>query len=175
LGLSVVHGIVRSHRGEILVYSKPDKGTAFHVYLPIIIGKNEITKIKSQAITGGTENIMIVDDEPVIADMVKNMLESFGYKSEVFKTGFDVIKAYKKQPDKFDLLVTDLTMPNITGLDIANELHKEHADLPIVIITGFGDNITNATRQRYGINEIVGKPIVVRELAETVRKVLDKG
>jgi PAS domain S-box-containing protein len=174
LGLSVVHGIVRSHKGDILVYSEPGKGAAFHVYLPAIKSEDVTVEAASKAIIGGTEFVMIVDDEPGIAVMVKKMLEGFGYKTDVYNTGLAALKAFKQQPDKYDLLISDLTMPHMTGLDLADQLHKERPELPVVIMTGFSDSLTVPTQDRHGIKQVIGKPIVARELAATVRKVLDK-
>ncbi len=174
LGLSVVHGIVRSHRGDILVYSEQGKGTAFHVYLPTTKAEKVASEATSKAISRGTESVMIVDDDSEIAEMVKMMLENFGYKADVYKTGLDATKAFKQQPDKYDLLISDLTMPKMTGLDLADQLHKERPELPVVIMTGFGDSLTVSTQEQYGIKQVIGKPIALRELTAVVRKLLDK-
>ncbi|MCK4986170.1 MAG: response regulator [Desulfobacterales bacterium] len=174
LGLSVVHGIIRSHQGDILVYSEPGKGTEFNVYLPTVTAEAETVEAKSNVIEEGSEYIMIVDDEPAIAKMVKEMLENFGYKAEVYYSGLAAIKVFKQKPDKYDLLISDLTMPQMTGLDLADQLHKADPELPILIMTGFSDKLNSATQKKYGIKQVIGKPIVVKDLAETVRKVLDK-
>ncbi len=173
LGLSVVHGIVNSHKGAILVYSEPGKGTAFHVYLPAIKSEEQIVETKSQKIIGGTEYVMIVDDDPDIAEMVQMLMEHFGYKADVYKTGWAVLKAFEQQPDKYDLLISDLTMPKMTGLDLAERLHQERPEFPVVIMTGFGNSLGEAEMEHYGIKAVVGKPIMVKELTAAVRKVFD--
>ncbi len=173
LGLSVVHGIVQSHNGDILVYSEPGKGASFYLYLPIIKSEKGIMETKTENITGGTEYVIVVDDEPVIVDMVKMMLENFGYKVDAFTDGLEVVQAFKQQPDKYDLLVSDLTMPKMTGLDLADQLHKENPDLPVMIMTGFGDSITGPTLEKHCIKQVIGKPILVKELIAAVKEVLD--
>ncbi len=173
LGLSVVHGIVRNHRGEILVYSEPGKGSVFHIYLPALDIEDEVVTPSSKIIPGGNESVMIVDDEPVIAEMVKTMLENFGYKADIFKTGVEAVEVFEQQPQKYDLLITDLTMPQMTGLDLADRLHEDNPELPVIIMTGFGDSLTTPTQKRYGIKQVIGKPVVVKELALAVRNVLD--
>ena len=115
-----------------------------------------------------------MDDEIEIGILVKKMLEKFGYKARVFQNGIDALKTFKKAPEKFDLLVSDLTMPQLTGLDLADQFHKIKPGFPILIITGFGDNIDVSTQDRYGINKVIGKPIVINELSSAVRSILDK-
>jgi PAS domain S-box-containing protein len=171
LGLSVVHGIVHSHDGEIVVSSQKGKGTTFDVYLPLADGQKQAEEEPAPVIEGGTEHIMVVDDENTIADMVKRMLEKFGYQVNVFNSGLDALKAFKQTPNKYDLLISDLTMPQMTGLDLADILHQRDPDFPIVLMTGFGDNVTPASQNRYGISHVISKPIIKR-LMSVVREVL---
>jgi len=174
MGLSVVHGIVRSHHGEILVYSEPGKGSTFHVYLPIVKGVAEIVKIDPQSIVGGQESILVVDDDKVIADMVKRMLVKCGYKVDVYYNSLEALQVIKQLPDKYDLLISDLTMPDMTGLDLSEKLQKLRSEIPIIIMTGYGDNLTDTTLRKHGIKQVIGKPIVMKELANAIRKDLDK-
>jgi CheY-like chemotaxis protein len=174
LGLSVVHGIVQSHRGDIHIYSEEGKGSVFHVYLPIFVTQKEKSNLTLSEIARGSELIMIVDDEMEITNLIKRMLENFGYKVEVFESGIEGLKEFKHNPEKFDLLISDLTMPQMTGLDLADQIHKVNPQFPVLIMTGFGDNITLATQKRYGIKQVIGKPIIIQELITSIRSVLDK-
>ncbi len=174
LGLSVVHGIVHSHKGDIQVETESGKGTTFHIYLPLV--HKEITE-ESREITeiqGGTESILIVDDEPAIAQMVQTMLTNFGYKADVFKTATDAIDSFKKNPDRYDMAISDLTMPHMTGLDLADHLHSIKPTLPVIIMTGFGDNLTKASQEHYGVKRVLSKPVSVIELATATRLILDE-
>lgn len=173
MGLSVVHGIVRSHHGEILVYSEPGKGSTFHVYLPVAKDKAETTKIDPQAMLRGQESILVVDDDKIIADMVKRMLVKCGYKVDVYYNSLEALNVIQQLPDKYDLLISDLTMPNMTGLDLSQRLQKLHLEIPVIIMTGYGDNLTDATLRQHGIKQVIGKPIVMKELANAIRKDLD--
>ncbi len=174
MGLSVVHGIVRSHHGEILVYSEPGKGSSFHVYLPVVKAASETTKIDPKTMVGGQESILVVDDDKIIADMVKRMLVKCGYKVDVYYNSLEALRVIKQLPDKYDLLISDLTMPNMTGLDLSKKLQKLRSEIPIIIMTGYGDNLTDATLRKHGIKQVIGKPIVMKELANAIRQDLDK-
>ena len=174
LGLSVVHGIVRNHHGDIFVYSEPGKGSIFHIYLPVVENEQQDRQDIEEELPGGTERVMIVDDEPAVAEMVKNMLENFGYQADIFKSGSEAVETFKRNPNNYDLVISDLTMPHLTGLDLADRLRKEQKNLPIIIMTGFGDTLTKPTLEHYGVGHVINKPISVKELLPAVRKVLDE-
>jgi len=174
LGLSVVHGIVSSHKGDIHVVSKPGKGSVFHIYLPTIKSEETVATKQSIKLAKGSEYVMVVDDEIAIGDLIKRMLENFGYQTEVYNSGLDAFEAFKDNPNKFDLLITDLTMPQMTGFDLADQIHKIKEQLPVIIMTGFGDSITKATKERYGVKQVLVKPVAIEQLTTAIRKALDK-
>lgn len=173
LGLSVVHGIVRSHKGDIQVQSEVGFGTTFNIYLPAIEGNLSKDEVTIDDIHGGSESILVVDDEKPIAEMVKTILENFDYKTSIYHTGAEAFECFERNPNEFHMLISDLTMPKMTGLDLADKLHSLRPELPIVIMTGFGDNLTKASQEHYGIKRVLTKPVAVKELALAVRKVLD--
>ncbi len=174
LGLSVVHGIVRSHKGDIQVETEAGKGASFHIYLPLVMKLIAETKEKVTEIRGGTESILVVDDEPAIAQMVQTILNNFGYKTELFNSAADALKVFMNNPGNYDLVVTDLTMPHMTGLDLADKLHSEKQDFPVIIMTGFGDNLTKSSQEHYGVKRVLSKPVSVVEIASAVRSILDE-
>ncbi|MGP8330523.1 MAG: PAS domain S-box protein [Methanosarcinaceae archaeon] len=173
MGLSVVHGIVRGHQGDILVYSEPGKGSTFHVYLPIVKAEVEAEKKEKETIVGGQESILIIDDEKAVANILKKILERLGYQVDASNSSPEALKIIRQQPDKYDLVISDLTMPNMTGLDLSEKLQQLRSGFPVIIMTGYGDSLTSATQQQYGIKQVIGKPVAMRELALAVREVLD--
>jgi PAS domain S-box-containing protein len=173
LGLSVVHGIVQNHHGDIQVVSKSGVGTAFHIYLPIIDAEIAVMASEPEKIIGGTEHIIVVDDEPAITEMLRRMLGKFGYTTEVYNSANLALDAFKQEPGKYDLLITDLTMPHMTGLDLAAQVIKISPGFPIVVMTGFSDKMAYVNLDSYGIQQILGKPIVVKEITATVRQTID--
>lgn len=175
LGLAVVHGIVKSYGGDIRVYTEPGKGTTFHVYLPIIQTEAEGLKVEvTRPIPKGSERILIVDDEEQIVRMEKQMLEGLGYHVTARTSSIEALEAFRAVPANFDLVITDMTMPNMTGVQLAQSLLAIKPDIPIVICTGFSEKINEDRAKEEGIKEFVMKPIVKRELAEKIRKVLDE-
>ncbi len=175
LGLSVVQGIVKSCNGDIRIYSEAGKGTEIQVYLPIMDRKvDDIrTDRNEQPIRGGTEKILLVDDEEAIIRMEQQMLERLGYIVTIRTGSVDALEAFKANPDSFDLVLTDMTMPNMTGVRLAGELKKTRPDIPVILCTGFSYQINDEKSKALGIQGFVMKPVVMRELAETIRKVLD--
>ena len=174
LGLSVTHGIVKNHHGHITVYSEPDRGTSFHIYLPCL-GVTEGSSLQEVpgTVPGGTERLLVVDDEEAIAGMLERVLGELGYRVTAFTDCNDAFKAFEKAPGNFDLAITDLTMPGMLGTELAAALLTIRPDLPIILCTGYGEKISEGKAKGNGIRQHVLKPVSKREIALAVRKVLD--
>ena len=174
LGLSVVHGIVHTHKGEVLVSSKPGEGSIFQVLLPILEQQEEKPR-NTPAVDNlsGRERILVVDDDEMVLDSVGRMLAAFDYRVELCASAAEAIGIFKQAPADFNLVITDLTMPNTTGLQLAQRLRKLRGDIPIVIMSGYSQSLTRAMQEEYAIIKVLAKPMQMNELLSTIRLVLD--
>ena len=175
MGLSIIHGIVKSHGGDIKVYSEVGKGTVFNVYFPLIETKPVEPRIAStEPVQKGSECILLVDDAEPIVRMVKQTLERLGYQVATRTGSVDALEAFRANPNKFDLVITDMNMPNMSGVELAPRLLEIRADIPIILCTGFSEMINENKAKALGIREFVMKPVVRDEIARIIRKVLDE-
>ena len=174
LGLSVIHGIIKNYGGDISVNSRPGKGTTFTVYIPIIDDFDiEIEKVESVTAGKGNERILLIDDEKQIIDIEQQILERLGYKVTPKTDSQEALEEFAALPERFDLVITDMTMPKMTGDQLARKLMDIKPDIPVILCTGFNETITEEKALSMGIDKFVMKPIVKDELANTIRSVLD--
>lgn len=172
LGLAVVHGIVQSYGGEIHVESVVGQGTTFHVYLPTIKAEAQPSK-ETTVPPGGTERIFFIDDEAAIVDLGRQGLERLGYTVEVATDSTTALALFREAPDRFDLVITDMTMPRMPGDQLAAEFLKLRADIPIIACTGYSSRIDEQKIEDMGIRAMLMKPVKLSDLARCVRQVLD--
>jgi CheY-like chemotaxis protein len=173
LGLSVVHGIIKQHRGEITVHSKAGQETVFCIYLPVI--EDELADeyaVGEDIPRGSGQHILFVDDEPAIADLMKQKLENIGYRVTIFTSSVEALNAYRENPDGFDVLITDLTMPQMTGMELSRILIAEQADLPIILCTGYSEAINEEKARSVGIFTYLKKPVDTLTFAKAIRQAL---
>jgi len=175
MGLSVVHGIVSSHTGAITAESEPGEGSTFRVFLPLIEKDTDTKKVEElPPLPEGNESILFVDDEEGIVYLGEQILARLGYSIICKTSSNEALAAFRSRPDHFDLVVTDLTMPHMTGVELTEKLLEIRSDIPIILCTGFSDTVTPEKAQAMGIREFLKKPLAPRELAESVRRVLDR-
>jgi PAS domain S-box-containing protein len=173
LGLAVVHGIVKKYGGAIKVESEPGKGTAFHIYLPKADFSASVRDEPTKPIAGGSEKILFVDDEKMLVDIGRQALQHLGYDVVSRTSPIEALELFRAKPDRFDLVITDQTMPGMTGDALARELMQIRPGLPVIICTGYSQTIDPERAKQLGIKAFVMKPILINEIAAAVRKVLD--
>jgi len=173
MGLSVVHGIVESCDGEIYAYSEIEKGSSFTVFLPIAIGIQQHEQAIETALPIGTERILFVDDEPALAEIGQQMLEQLGYNVTSTTNPNDALALFKASPNKYDLVITDMTMPEMTGERLIEELFTIRSDIPVILCTGFSPGLNAYKAKALGINGFLMKPIILSEIAGLIRNVLE--
>lgn len=173
MGLAVVHGIITSLGGAISMETAPGVGTVFHVVFPSIEETPENVTEVAEPLPSGHETVLFVDDEPVITKMAGRMLESLGYDPVVTTDSVRALEMFQQSPGRFDLVITDQVMPEMTGSELSEKLLDLRPELPIVMCTGFSEKISAEQAANAGIREYVMKPIARKELAETIRRALD--
>jgi CheY-like chemotaxis protein len=174
LGLSVVHGIVRSHEGSISVFSKPGKGSSFHVLIPRITSDVALERKEITQTHGGEGRILFVDDESILTEMNQQRLERLGYKVVGKTNSLEALEAFRAEPNRFDLVVTDYTMPNMTGFDLAKEMLHIRPDIPIIMCSGLNEPVPMEKIRDIGIQDFFEKPIGNDDFAKLIQGVLYK-
>ncbi len=173
MGLAVVHGIVNTIGGTITFDSKVGVGTTFHVVLPTVEVAVEMPTAEDEDVPTGSECILFVDDEADIVKMQSHMLASLGYRPVLCNRSVDALKLYMDDPTRYDIVVTDQVMPEVSGLDLARQIHGINPQQPIVICTGFSEGFPTEQARQFGVREVLMKPVTKRDLAVALRRALD--
>lgn len=172
LGLSVVYGIITGYNGVINVESQPGKGSSFQIFLPIVDQKITCSH-RNDVVPKGNARILFIDDEETTLKIVTIMLTELGYCIRAFNSPRKAVELFGQSPDDFDLVITDLTMPEMTGFDVASEIHACRSDMPVILMTGYGKDMDNAEElEKHGIRQLLKKPVKVETLVTTINNVL---
>jgi PAS domain S-box-containing protein len=174
LGLAMVHGIIKSYGGFIDVKSPPDRGAVFQVYIPTIEQLATHDDPQGGELATGKEHILLVDDETLVIEVLQEMLELQGYRITAADGGIKALETFRNTPMDFDLVITDMTMPKLTGDRLSQEIKKIRTDIPIILCTGYSDKLADKNALDYGVQDFMVKPIKQADLIKTVRNVLDK-
>jgi PAS domain S-box-containing protein len=175
MGLAVVHGIVKSLNGMVSVTSQPGKGSLFTVYLPIVTTETRrIVHEETSPLPGGREHILFVDDEGPIVEMNSVILERLGYKVTARSSSREALDLFTSDPKGFDLVITDQTMPDLTGAELTKRIRAVRKDIPVILVTGFSETMDADRARRMGIQRLLMKPIIKHELAEAIREVMNE-
>ena len=172
LGLSIVHGVVSSHGGLVNCVSHLGQGTVFHIYIPALLSFPEDESKITETMPIGSEHILLLDDEELLVDLGRVLLQRLGYSSTTFTDPHEALAAFRATPDLFDAVLTDLTMPGMTGIDVAHELLHIRPDIPIILCTGYNGLLDGIELESLGIKAFAMKPLTKRELAVLLEQVL---
>ena len=174
MGLAVVYGIVKSHGGAVTVQSNVGQGSTFEVFLPHAekpeAGKEAAT---TSVLPTGTERILFVDDEEMLVEMARSMLQSLGYQVTIAQHGSEAWNLFLEDPSRFDLVITDQTMPDVTGVTLAQKMLRVRKEMPIILCTGYSERVSAEKARDVGICAFVMKPMMKKEVAEAIRRALD--
>ena len=176
MGLAIVHGVISEYGGAVSVESRPGEGSAFHLYFPVDSGAESARPQKKEDgfIPGGHEHILFIDDEQLLCDLAQKALEKLGYTVTVKYDGKEGLEYFQSAADVIDVVVTDQTMPGMTGTDLAARLLDIRPELPIILCTGYSKNLTEESAGKIGIQAFVTKPMISKDMARVIRKVLDE-
>lgn len=174
LGLAVTHGIVSSYGGSILLESRPGEGTTFKVYLPVLQEDTLFDPFERKfEKKPGSENILLVDDEEAIVTMCSNALANLGYTIDGQTHSLNAFEVFKACPDEYDILVTDMTMPDMLGTELIQKIRHIRPELPVILCTGFSDLIDEKKAKCLNIQAYLRKPVMIDELSSTIRQIID--
>ena len=173
LGLAVVHGIVKRHRGEISVESRVGEGTRFTVFLPVSDDESAESRMHPISLPRGTEHVLLVDDEKDLVEIGREMLHRLGYRVTAITGSLDALEAFKQDPFRFDIVVTDYNMPGLTGDQVARQMLSIRREIPIIVCTGFSEVFDQQQAKSIGIRQILMKPVTMEAIAHAVREVLE--
>jgi CheY-like chemotaxis protein len=174
MGLAVVHGIVRDLGGAITVYSEVGKGSTFNIFLPQVETEASSLGAPLAALVTGEERVLLVDDEEAQVQTMRNMLRRLGYEVVAKTNTAEALALFRQDPRQFDLVITDQTMPQMSGLGLAQVLLRIRPGLPIILCTGFSEMVDANGALASGVSQFLMKPFSVREMAETIRRALEK-
>jgi PAS domain S-box-containing protein len=173
MGLAIIHGIMKGCGGTVTVKSQLGKGSTFQVYFPVVDMDATPEIVKFEDVPGGKERVLFIDDEELLAEMGKDMLERLGYHVTVRHGGLEALATFQKTPDEFDVVITDQTMPDMTGADLARRMMRLRPDIPIILCTGYSNLIDEHSAKVLGIKKFALKPLTKGVIAKLIREVLD--
>jgi CheY-like chemotaxis protein len=173
MGLAVVHGIIKSHGGFIFVYSKPLQGSIFQILLPKIENRIKEVKYNVSSIPKGKGRILFVDDDEDIVSLGQELLETLGYDFISRTASKEALEIFTSNPGEYDLIITEQSMPDMTGIKLTEEILKIRSDMPVILCTGFRDITSEEDFKEHGIRDIILKPIRLREIAEKINNILN--